>query len=1099
MKKFFISIITLFVLSGNADQACAQQWTKFVTEDGLIGNSIWFIREDARGYLWFGTTFHGLTRYDGTQFQSYDTQNGLVSDNIYFILTDRSGKVWLATDRGVTLFDGRQFWHIDEEDGLSSRNVNFMSEDDHQNIWFATDEGVSKFDGQTFQNLDDQNIAGFNITYVLNGQKGNIWFARDDGILNYDQKKFRFHPLPAHSTLTNLLFEDQFGNLWIATETGLFLKPTDNDSIIGPLFNNYVSDIMEDHFGKIWLSAPNKGVFQFNQQNQSFNPIKSLSRLNVHVMSEDSKGNIWFGGEQGIGKYNGKIFQIFTEINAQPINFVRVIWEDSDENIWIGTEDGVYKYSLNYLTQYTVENNLSDNHVQAICEDREGKLWLGTNSGLDVFERDNIQSLKLVNENILSIFQDRQGTLWIGTSNGVFKNFQPFRQLPSLLNTAVRNIYQDQNGHIWFTTANAIVRFDGVNYQTFSAEDISTSMVDRAGKLWIGTWTNGLYRYDRQGDRIQYTVSEGLLSNHITWLLESQDGSIWIGAKGAIPQPGIKQISSGGISRFSKSRISNFTVEDGLLSEFISDALIDNDDYLWLATDKGVIKCVYQDSLILSNLTKADGLISNFATALFLDSHGNLWIGTDKGASRYDGANCQNISLEAYLRFGNIENFFQDSQGSLWFTSTSTGIFRYILPTKAKGPRIFLTQIDAGQLYVGDFKLIHIPTSVKRIIFEYKAISFKTRPEKLKYYNQLEGVDTGWQPSQSQTRVYYTDVIPGQYQFTVRAMDQDLQYSTSPAKVDIVVYEPFYRTSLFLGILFLIAGTIIGGGSYLVTQLIKQRRLAAEFREKLIKQEKAEAIQTAKMSSLRKLVAGVAHEVNNPIGAIISGNDSNLKALQKIISILSDGQFHTLKEEHLAKTLKVLQNINQSNQIASQKIARIVSELKCFVRLDEAQWQILIIHECLNNAISLIGAEHDQRIKIKKEFGQIPPIYCSPSNLNQVYVIILTNAVEAISGDGEVFIRTYEENHYVCIEIEDTGIGIQPEHIDKIFDPGFTTKGVKVGVGLGLSICHQIIVDEHHGHIDVSSQVGNGTKFTIKLPNNLETIKEVEIEKTNNS
>ena len=249
--------------------------------------------------------------------------------------------------------------------------------------------------------------------------------------------------------------------------------------------------------------------------------------------------------------------------------------------------------------------------------------------------------------------------------------------------------------------------------------------------------------------------------------------------------------------------------------------------------------------------------------------------------------------------------------------------------------------------------------------------------------------------------------------------------------------------------------------------------------------EEAERIQAAKMESLRQLVAGVAHEMNNPIGVISSNNDVSSRAIDKIKELLTEEYLQEIKENRqLSRTLAALEKMNQTNQIASERVAKIVANLRSFVRLDEAEWQVADIREGIDNAIALMEMEPEfkSRIKVTKNYGDIPRIYCSPSGLNQVFRSMLRNASEAIEGEGEIQIRIFVQEGHVKIEISDTGKGIPSEDINSIFDLGFTTKGVKVGVGLGLSICYKIVFDEHKGRIDVSSELSKGTTFTITLP-----------------
>jgi signal transduction histidine kinase len=251
----------------------------------------------------------------------------------------------------------------------------------------------------------------------------------------------------------------------------------------------------------------------------------------------------------------------------------------------------------------------------------------------------------------------------------------------------------------------------------------------------------------------------------------------------------------------------------------------------------------------------------------------------------------------------------------------------------------------------------------------------------------------------------------------------------------------------------------------------------------LQKQKEVERIQAAKMESLRRLVAGVAHEINTPIGAIYSSSDVSDRAIFKLKDILDKSHFDEKEAKNLAiKALTALENSNKNNIIASERIAKIVANLKKFARLDEAKYQMADINECIESAICLIGAEVENRINLRRDYGDLPKIYCSPRNLNQVFMALFKNSIEAIKDKGEVKIRTFLKEDNINIEIIDNGNGIPPENIGAIFDVGFTTKGVKVGVGLGLSICYIIIVVEHKGYIDVSSELGKGTVVTIRLP-----------------
>jgi signal transduction histidine kinase len=252
-------------------------------------------------------------------------------------------------------------------------------------------------------------------------------------------------------------------------------------------------------------------------------------------------------------------------------------------------------------------------------------------------------------------------------------------------------------------------------------------------------------------------------------------------------------------------------------------------------------------------------------------------------------------------------------------------------------------------------------------------------------------------------------------------------------------------------------------------------------RQKLAKTEAA-LVQSEKMASLGNLVAGVAHEINTPVGSIHSNSDLMARALEKLRKILDDApDLPADEEKELERILGALENISQVNQTACQRIVAMVRSLKSFARLEEPECRESDIHEQIDSALTLVHHELKNRIDVERDYGELPPVQCFPNHLNQVFMNLLVNASQAIEGKGRIRITTRAEGDRVRIAFEDSGTGIPPENIDKIFDPGFTTKNVGDGTGLGLSISKKI-VDAHHGAIEVESGPGKGTTFTITLP-----------------
>ena len=240
-----------------------------------------------------------------------------------------------------------------------------------------------------------------------------------------------------------------------------------------------------------------------------------------------------------------------------------------------------------------------------------------------------------------------------------------------------------------------------------------------------------------------------------------------------------------------------------------------------------------------------------------------------------------------------------------------------------------------------------------------------------------------------------------------------------------------------------------------------------------------------KMASLGQLVAGVAHEINTPLGSINSNAATLSTCVKRIQQILAQDDCPTSVRENrpLARVLRVLDEISRVNQTASERIVSVVSALRNFARLDEAEFQEADLHQGLDSTLSLVQHVLKNRVEVVRNYGKIPTINCFPNQLNQVFMNLLINSAQAIEDKGTITITTWTRGGVICVQFADNGKGISAEHIPRIFDPGFTTKAVGVGVGLGLSISYSI-VENHRGHIDVESTAGEGSVFTVVLPIN---------------
>ena len=259
-----------------------------------------------------------------------------------------------------------------------------------------------------------------------------------------------------------------------------------------------------------------------------------------------------------------------------------------------------------------------------------------------------------------------------------------------------------------------------------------------------------------------------------------------------------------------------------------------------------------------------------------------------------------------------------------------------------------------------------------------------------------------------------------------------------------------------------------------------------------LKAAQGQLVQSEKMASLGQLVAGVAHELNNPVGFIYANFPQLEEYVQDLLALIDALLDLPMDESSRKRAEQEIENVDldfirkdiieiiRSGKSGASRIKEIVFSLRSFSRLDEAELKSVLLEDGLNDTLAILNHLTKARIKVIKDYQLNEPVICFAGQVNQVFMNIIYNGIQAISGEGTLTIATRKENDSAIITIEDSGKGIPPEIIGKIFDPFFTTKEIGEGTGLGLSISYGII-EKHRGHIKVESEVGKGTRFTIHL------------------
>lgn len=237
------------------------------------------------------------------------------------------------------------------------------------------------------------------------------------------------------------------------------------------------------------------------------------------------------------------------------------------------------------------------------------------------------------------------------------------------------------------------------------------------------------------------------------------------------------------------------------------------------------------------------------------------------------------------------------------------------------------------------------------------------------------------------------------------------------------------------------------------------------------------------MAALAALVAGVAHEMNTPLGAVRSSQATREKGTRLIEEALEAEDLKGGAGDN-PRLRRAVEAVRQADRVISDGLARIsevVDRLRGFARLDEAEVQRTDLNDSIEETAAVLAPRWRSGVRLELSLGGIPPITCKARQINQLLLHLLTNALQACGEEGRVEIRTRRVENTILIEIQDDGIGIPVENLERVFDPGFTTWGVRVGAGLGLAISREI-TEEHGGSLVLESEVGRGTTASVVLP-----------------
>lgn len=791
MKRFALFILAIFAFFASSNSIFAQVFPDdyvsrvWTAADGLPGNTITDIIQDHNGYIYIGT-YEGLVRFDGIDFEimNRNTVEGFGVLAVRSIYEDNKGNLWVGSnDEGLARISPDGIKMFDVKNGLPNNSVRDIIEDHDGNIWIGTADGVVYID-------KDENICC------------------PQGLENFD----------AEHILVQALYCDTAGRVWI-------------------------------------VSTKIGGVFYYSAgRYYKYEASPYITQNEVTAIGQDSTGAFWFGiSFGGAVRIDNSNVQLFDEGTAVAGAYLNDIILDKNGYLWICTEEGVFLYRDGKFHPYTEANGLTNNHVYRVLEDRESNLWFATGRG--GVEKLSVGKFRTVNLNttVNAIAQDTEQFVWLGTDSGLLCVDQNQNLVENDLTRLckglrVRHVAVCKNGDILISCYSEMGQIragkDGLqNWTTaegLAGERVRVAIETSTGDLYVGT-TTGLSIIHPDGTIKNFTVQEGLPNDYIMCIYEDNKGAVWVGSDGGgicvlkdeqitdifnsdsglagnvifkISQaPGGDYLfcTGGGVTRYDRNYMINYTSSCGLGTDSIFQMLFDYTDKVLMTSNRGVsiVEAQKLDSVKYSTsnmldpkfFNRNDGLRTGGITSTSLsmiDNYGRIWITLIDGYAIYDPVKLKN----------------QDSLPLMTIESIKFG------EQTIKAPE----------------KLIEIPAGVKRIDIAYTGLSFVS-PEKMRFRYKLDGFDDGYSAASSARMVSYTNLKPGTYAFRVIASNDDENWSEMPASVSFIQLPFFWQRPAF----WCMVCAIVVFALFIIVRIREKRMLKVQRQlEKMVKQRTME-------------------------------------------------------------------------------------------------------------------------------------------------------------------------------------------------------------------------------------------------------------------
>lgn len=1052
--------MVLLFISGNVFSQNKYRLKNISTTDGLSQSSVIAIHQDKFGQMWFGTR-DGLNKYDGSKFTIFrnDAANkhSISNNDILSIEEDNTGKIWVGTYNGLNCYDPvsntfTRYLHTKNNHTISSNAIWSIREIGDE-MWFGTSKGLTIYNKKSklftsvfHSDTDPATVPSNNIITILKSKKGAIWIGTTKGLcqlINRKNGKLSFKNYPLNNT---------------------------------DLLN--VQAIAEDVSGNLWVGTKNKGLLKFDKTSNAFVSFLSENKYreintDIRSLAFDNQGSLWIGAYDGIyilGK-DKNVQKINSSNNSNGIDKVKSIYMDRKGSVWIGCYyKGVNIWDISNVNFSNYNQNskkiaMSFDVVSSIIADKKQNIYFGTEGGGITIYNKNTEAISYINskggQNIKNDIKSMclsGDILWIGTYskglsayNVISKRMEDHRiadDLTVLLKeSGVYSIKAEGNGIIWIGTfGKGLIRYNTVSktFETIGNDNtkasyltnniVRTILVDQKKGAWVGT-QNGLnyiplnnFTINKYSIQHYFFDSASLSGDDILTLFQDSQNKIWVGTKAK------------GLHYFDGKKFNKINLRIGnTVITSIHSILEDDDKNLWISTNQGIIK--YSTTLkTVVIYDQKDGLASNEFNdnaALKLDSN-QFYFGSPSGATYFDA---KKISLNTYAPQVLITNLKIKNEN--------------INPNDS---------IGILEKSIGYTKTITLDYDKANFSIDF-AIPNYIRSKNNQYSYRLVGLENNWTTTKS-TEAIFAIQNPGTYTFEVRGSNNDGVWNKVPTTLTVIVKPAPWR-SIWA---FLLYGIVIGVGLYGLIWIMKSKaRLKQKLELEYLETKRIEENNIAKLD----FFTNISHEFRTPLTLILGplqqilANYNGTNEMYKKLLVIEGSANHLLSLINRLMDFRKLENHQVTLESAEGNIVKFTREIF-----------LSFIEYAKDGGYNYTFESSEEEILV----------YFDRYKLERVFYNLISNAFRYTPKGGNIHLKISHDNENLFIAIEDSGVGIAPEHIDKIFDLFFEVpmhnnvqKNYNKGTGIGLSIVKNI-VKLHKGDIEVINKETQGVVFKVTLP-----------------